>query len=282
MIDFFDIIDKTRNKNIRMKGIVSDYSHLTYTTEDLNKFVSIIISEKDNIDTVKFDISSDTCLEDATFDDGLYSGYRTRRSSGNTITFDIDIYMNSSLYNRLYEDFENIIDYFTPGSITYNYDSEFSLTTDSRIEYITPDGDRVSSNVNITLENLYTDQPSNIHINHPIDWNSVIDRNWWRDASDMIRSPYLNHDHDADGDTAVLAAEFTATDLSDMFVSSNPLTNDSFSLGSFAPPTDLSDMFVDARPVIHGDLSDVQRLRIERSINEEVRDSERYFRGGRN
>ena len=131
MRDIFDIINKARTKNIKMKGVVSDYSLLTFTVETFNAFLDIVLEHRNEIDTITFEVKSEVDDEKyATLGNDPFRDWFRPKKTKRTITFDIDICMCNSLYETIYDEFEDMIDYFTPGSVVYDHhiDEEITIT----------------------------------------------------------------------------------------------------------------------------------------------------------
>jgi hypothetical protein len=128
-----------------------------------------------------------------------------RSSTYKSIEFDIDIYVDNYLWREL-SDFEDFIDYYTPGTIKYDNKHTSDSMIDTLEEYmsgrIVPDPEPVSSTI-IWDESSSMDGDIGNRL-LVIDGRPVID----------YRS------YDADGD-AVFAAEFRPTDFSGMFRNCN-------------------------------------------------------------
>ena len=182
MKDIFDIIENRKDKHIKIKGEISEYS-LVYDIDTLDDFYNILLDNTDNMDVTTFNIKTDN---DSTY---------------RSIEFDIDIYVDNYLWREL-TDFEDFIYYYTEGSIKYNNEYVSDSMVDRLEEYmsgrIVPDPEPVSSTI-IWDEISSMDGDIGNRL-FAIDGRPVID----------YRS------YDADGD-AVFAAEFRPTDMSNMF-----------------------------------------------------------------
>ena len=188
MKDIFDIIENRKDKHIKIKGEISEYS-LVYDIDTLDDFYNILLDNTNNMDVTTFNIKTDN---DSTY---------------RSIEFDIDIYVDNYLWREL-ADFEDFIYYYTEGSIKYNNEYVSDSMVDRLEEYmsgrIVPDPEPVASTIFWDeLSSIYGDIGNRLFA---IDGRPVID----------YRS------YDADGD-AVFAAEFRPTDFSGMFVNCNNL-----------------------------------------------------------
>lgn len=194
MKDIFDIIENRKDKHIKIKGEISEYS-LAYEMNTINDFYSILLDNTDHMDVITFNINENNAYTDINVYDITISAQSSMYES---IEFDIDIYVDNYLWRKL-SDFEDFIYYYTEGAI--KYDNKY--TSDSMIdrleEYmsgrIVPDPESVSSN---------------------IIWDefSSIDRSLVDELFNINSRPIRSYD--ADGD-AVFAAEFGPTDMSNMF-----------------------------------------------------------------
>lgn len=194
MKDIFDIIENRKDKHIKIKGEISEYS-LAYEMNTINDFYSILLDNTDHMDVITFNINENNAYTDINVYDITISAQSSMYES---IEFDIDIYVDNYLWRKL-SDFEDFIYYYTEGAI--KYDNKY--TSDSMIdrleEYmsgrIVPDPESVSSN---------------------IIWDefSSIDRSLVDELFNINSRPIRSYD--ADGD-AVFAAEFRPTDMSNMF-----------------------------------------------------------------
>ena len=134
MKDLFEIINSRKNHRLNIKGMVSDLNVIPYTTKDINAFTAILIDRMEELDIKTFDVSK----EDAVISRRSITITDTyERLPIDAITFDIDVYMNTGLYNEIYSEFEDFIDYFTVGSIRYDIVSNEIMTTiDESEEYV--------------------------------------------------------------------------------------------------------------------------------------------------
>lgn len=197
MKDIFEIIENRKDKHIKIKGEISEYS-LAYDMDTLNDFYSILLDNTDHMDVIIFNINENNAYTDINFNDITISA---RSSSYESIEFDIDIYVDNYLWRKL-DDFEDFIYYYTEGSIKYNNKYTSDSMIDRLEEYmsgrIVPDPEPVSSTIIWDeFSSMDGDIGNRLLV---IDGRPVID----------YRS------YDADGD-AVFAAEFRPTDMSNMF-----------------------------------------------------------------
>ena len=222
MIDLFDIINNRRDRRINIQGIVSELDTSPYTIYEFNDLVDLLLNNKDEIDTTKFDVKQDVNFMPINpLSRGMYgSGYeRIEERRIESITFEIDVHTNAQLYNEIYNKHEGFIDYFTTGAFRYDIQDELMITTDSEEEYI-------SARINAVIDDLII----NRDINRPRGMNPIY--SWWdemdRDATYDIGS-YPRHD--ADGDVLSFMEfdqSFRPTDMTDMF-SNMVLTLDNIS-----------------------------------------------------
>lgn len=204
MIDLFEIINSRKSHRLNIKGMVSDLNVIPYTTKDINSLTAILLDKRAELDVKTFDVSK----EDAVISRrSIVITDTYERLPIDAITFDIDIYMNAKLYNEIYSEFEDFIDYFTVGSIKYDTVSDEIMTTIDESE------DYVSGIVNANLYDLITQRD----INTPnYDWWSSLDGN--SEITSSIGS--YPRSHDADGDVLSYMefdADFRPTDISNMF-----------------------------------------------------------------
>ena len=197
MKDIFEIIENRKDKHIKIKGEISEYS-LAYNMDTLNDFYNILLDNTDHMDVIIFNINENNAYTDINFNDITISA---RSSSYESIEFDIDIYVDNYLWRKL-DDFEDFIYYYTEGSIKYNNKYTSDSMIDRLEEYmsgrIVPDPEPVFSTI---IWDEFSSMDSDIGNRLlVIDGRPVID----------YRS------YDADGD-AVFAAEFRPTDMSNMF-----------------------------------------------------------------
>ncbi len=190
MKDIFDIIETRKDKHIKIKGEISEYS-LCYDMDVINEFYSILLDNVEHLESTKFHVEQ---ITPSTFIDnqGIYTPIN--RQSYESIVFDIDIYVDNYLWREL-SDFEDFIDYYTKGSIVYTDSRElFGLTIDEQEEYLSG---RIRN---------YSEP-----VSAGIDWGRVLtppDLETLEELFNLSRRPVINHEYDADGD-AVYAASFT-------------------------------------------------------------------------
>jgi hypothetical protein len=203
MKDIFDIIETRKDKHIKIKGEISEYT-LCYDMDTINDFYSILLDNTDHMDITTFNINENNDSIDMSIYDITILA---RSSTYKSIEFDIDIYVDNYLWREL-SDFEDFIDYYTPGTIKYDNKHISDSMIDELEEYmsrrIVPDPEPVSSTI-IWDESSSMDGDIGNRL-LVIDGRPVID----------YRS------YDADGD-AVFAAEFIPTDFSGMFRNCNNL-----------------------------------------------------------
>lgn len=201
MKDIFDIIETRKDKHIKIKGEIFEYS-LVYDIDTLDNFYNILLDNTDHMDITTFNINDNNCSTDM----NVYGIVIPAQSSTyRSIEFDIDIYVDNYLWREL-SDFEDFINYYTPGAIKYENKHTFNLMIDELEEYmsrrIVPDPEPVSSTIIWDeFSSMDGDIGNRLLV---IDGRPVID----------YRS------YDADGD-AVFAAEFRPTDFSGMFRNCN-------------------------------------------------------------
>ena len=203
MKDIFDIIETRKDKHLKIKGEISEYT-LCYDMDTINEFYSILLDNTDHMDVTTFNINENNDSIDMSIYDITILA---RSSTYKSIEFDIDIYVDNYLWREL-SDFEDFIDYYTPGTIKYDNKHTSDSMVDRLEEYmsgrIVPDPEPVSSTIIWDeFSSMDDDIGNRLSI---IDGRPVID----------YRS------YDADGD-AVFAAEFRPTDFSGMFRNCNNL-----------------------------------------------------------
>lgn len=201
MKDIFDIIETRKDKHIKIKGEISEYT-LCYDMDTINDFYSILLDNTDHMDVTTFNINENNDSIDMSIYDITILA---RSSTYKSIEFDIDIYVDNYLWREL-SDFEDFIDYYTPGTIKYDNkhtsDSMIDRLEEYMSERIVPDPEPVSSTIIWDeFSSMDGDIGNRLLV---IDNRPVID----------YRS------YDADGD-AVFAAEFRPTDFSGMFRNCN-------------------------------------------------------------
>lgn len=131
MKDIFDIIETRKDKHIKIKGEISEYT-LCYDMDVVNEFYSILLDNVEHLESTKFHVEQ---ITPSTFIDnqGIYTPIN--RQSYESIIFDIDIYVDNYLWREL-SDFEDFIDYYTPGAIKYDNKHTSSLIIDELEEYM--------------------------------------------------------------------------------------------------------------------------------------------------
>ena len=201
MKDIFDIIETRKDKHIKIKGEISEYT-LCYDMDTINDFYSILLDNTDHMDVTTFNINENNDSIDMSIYDITILA---RSSTYKSIEFDIDIYVDNYLWREL-SDFEDFIDFYTPGTIKYDNkhtsDSMIDRLEEYMSERIVPDPEPVSSTIIWDeFSSMDGDIGNRLLV---IDDRPVID----------YRS------YDADGD-AVFAAEFRPTDFSGMFRNCN-------------------------------------------------------------
>ena len=201
MKDIFDIIENRKDKHIKIKGEISEYT-LVYDIDTLDSFYNILLDNTDHMDITTFNVNDNSHSTDI----NVYGITVSAQSSTyRSIEFDIDIHVDNYLWREL-SDFEDFIYYYTEGSIKYSRKHISDSMIDELEEYmsrrIVPDPEPVSSTI-IWDEFSSMDEDIGNRL-LVIDGRPVID----------YRS------YDADGD-AVFAAEFRPTDFSGMFRNCN-------------------------------------------------------------
>ena len=198
MKDIFDIIETRKDKHIKIKGEIFEYS-LVYDIDTLDNFYNILLDNTDHMDVTTFNINENNdSIEMSIHDITIWAQSSTYKS----IEFDIDIYVDNYLWRKL-SDFEDFIYYYTEGAIKYDNKHTSNLMIDELEEYmsrrIVPDPEPVSSTI-------FWDELSSM------------DRPLVNELFDIGSRPVRSYD--ADGD-AVFAAEFRPTDFSGMFRNCN-------------------------------------------------------------
>jgi hypothetical protein len=201
MKDIFDIIETRKDKHIKIKGEISEYT-LCYDMDTINDFYSILLDNTDHMDVTTFNINENNDSIDMSIYDITILA---RSSTYKSIEFDIDIYVDNYLWREL-SDFEDFIDYYTPGTIKYDNKHTSDSMIDTLEEYmsrrIVPDPEPVFSTIAWDESSLMDGDIGNILF-------AIDDR------------PVIGYrSYDADGD-AVFAAEFRPTDFSGMFRNCN-------------------------------------------------------------
>lgn len=194
MKDIFDIIETRKDKHIKIKGEISEYS-IAYDIDTLNSFYNILLDNTDHMDVTIFNVHENNFPTDINV-------YGIRISAQDptyeSIEFDIDIYVDNYLWREL-SDFEDFIYYYTEGSIKYDNKYVSDSMVDRLEEY---------------MSGRIVSYPESVSSNIIWDELSSIDRPTVDELFDIGSRPVRNYD--ADGD-AVFAAEFIPTDFSNMF-----------------------------------------------------------------
>jgi hypothetical protein len=192
MKDIFDIMQNIKNHHIKIKGEISEHT-LTYDMDTVNDFISMLLDNKDHMDTTRFEVRE---TNKDTVDRGIYTPIYNIEYKA--IIFDIDIHIDDYLYHEI-EDYDDFIDYYTVGSVRYDNQHISERMIDSLEEYMSG------------------------RISDPMYFEMEYNTNWvMMDELFNIESrPVVGHrEYDADGD-AVFAAEFRPTDFSGMFRNCN-------------------------------------------------------------
>lgn len=197
MKDIFDIIETKKDKHIKIKGEISEYS-LCYDMDVINEFYSILLDNVEHLESTKFHVEQ---ITPSTFIDnqGIYTPIN--RQSYESIVFDIDIYVDNYLWREL-SDFEDFIDYYTSGAIKYDNKHTSSLIIDELEEYMS---ERIVPDPEPVFSTIIWDEFSSMD-------GDIGNRLFAIDGRPVIGY----RSYDADGD-AVFAAEFRPTDMSNMF-----------------------------------------------------------------
>ena len=188
MKDIFDIMKNIKNHHIKIKGEISEHT-LTYDMDTVNDFISILLDNKDHMDTVRFEVRE---TDKDTVNRGIYTPIYDIEYKA--IVFDIDIHIDDYLYHEI-EDYDDFIDYYTVGSVRYDSRHISERMIDSLEEYMSG---RISD-------------PMYFEMEYTTNWNTI------DELFNIESRPVIGHrEYDADGD-AVFAAEFRPTDMSNMF-----------------------------------------------------------------
>ena len=188
MKDIFDIMKNIKNHHIKIKGEISEHT-LTYDMDTVNDFISILLDNKDHMDTVRFEVRE---TDKDTVNRGIYMPIYDIEYKA--IVFDIDIHIDDYLYYEI-EDYDDFIDYYTVGSVRYDSRHISERMIDSLEEYMSG---RISD-------------PMYFEMEYTTNWNTI------DELFNIESRPVIGHrEYDADGD-AVFAAEFRPTDMSNMF-----------------------------------------------------------------
>lgn len=196
MKDIFDIIENRKDKHIKIKGEISEYS-LAYDINVINDFYLILLDNTDHMNVTTFNINENYASTDINVYDITISA---RSSTYESIEFDIDIYVDNYLWRKL-ADFEDFIYYYTEGSIKYDNKYVSDSMIDRLEEYMSG---RIIEDISPVSSTIIWDELSSM------DWSSI------DELFNINSRPILSRNHDADGD-AVFAAEFRPTDMSNMF-----------------------------------------------------------------
>ena len=199
MKDIFEIIENRKDKHIKIKGEISEYS-LCYDIDTLDTFYNILLDNTGHMDITTFNVNDNS--NSYSTDINVYGiVIPAQGSSYRSIEFDIDVYVDNYLWREL-SDFEDFIYYYTEGSIKYSGKQISDSMIDRLEEYmsarIVPDPEPVSSTI-------IWDEISSMD-------GYIGNRLFTMDGCPVIEY----RSHDADGD-AVFAAEFRPTDMSNMF-----------------------------------------------------------------
>ena len=199
MKDIFDIMKNIKNHHIKIKGEISEHT-LTYDMDTVNDFISILLDNKDHMDTIKFEVRE---TNKDTVDRGIYTPIYDIEYK--TIVFDIDIHIDDYLYQKI-EDYDDFIDYYTVGSVRYDSRYISERMVDSLEEYMSG---RIIEDISPVSTTIIWDEFSSMDGDIGNRLLVIDDR------------PVIDYrSYDADGD-AVFAAEFRPTDMSGMFRNCN-------------------------------------------------------------
>ena len=199
MKDIFDIMKNIKNHHIKIKGEISEHT-LTYDMDTVNDFISILLDNKDHMDTIKFEVRE---TNKDTVDRGIYTPIYDIEYKA--IVFDIDIHIDDYLYQKI-EDYDDFIDYYTVGSVRYDSRYISERMVDSLEEYMSG---RIIEDISPVSSTIIWDEFSSMDGDIGNRLLVIDDR------------PVINYrSYDADGD-AVFAAEFRPTDMSGMFRNCN-------------------------------------------------------------
>ena len=199
MKDIFDIMKNIKNHHIKIKGEISEHT-LTYDMDTVNDFISILLDNKDHMDTIKFEVRE---TNKDTVDRGIYTPIYDIEYK--TIVFDIDIHIDDYLYQKI-EDYDDFIDYYTVGSVRYDSRYISERMVDSLEEYMSG---RIIEDISPVSSTIIWDEFSSMDGDIGNRLLVIDDR------------PVIDYrSYDADGD-AVFAAEFRPTDMSGMFRNCN-------------------------------------------------------------
>lgn len=201
MKDIFDIMQNIKNHHIKIKGEISEHT-LTYDMDTVNDFISILLDNKDHIDTTRFEVRE---TNKDTVDRGIYTPIYNIEYKA--IIFDIDIHIDDYLYHEI-EDYDDFIDYYTEGSVRYDNRHISERMIDSLEEYMS---ERIIEDISPVSSTIIWDEFSSMD-------GDIGNRLFAIDDRPVIGY----HSYDADGD-AVFAAEFRPTDMSGMFRNCNNL-----------------------------------------------------------
>jgi hypothetical protein len=194
MKDIFEIIENRKDKHIKIKGEISEYT-LVYDIDTINDFYSILLDNTDHMDVTTFNVNENNDSVDMSIYDITILA---RRSTYKSIEFDIDIHVDNYLWREL-ADFEDFIYYYTEGTVKYDNKHISDSMVDRLEEYMSG---RIIEDFEPVSSNIIWDELSSM------------DRPLVDELFDIGSRPV--RDHDVDGD-AVFAAEFRPTDFSNMF-----------------------------------------------------------------
>ena len=195
MKDIFDIMQNIKNHHIKIKGEISEHT-LTYDMDTVNDFISMLLDNKDHMDTTRFEVRE---TNKDTVDRGIYTPIYNIEYKA--IIFDIDIHIDDYLYHEI-EDYDDFIDYYTVGSVRYDNQHISERMIDSLEEYMSG---RIIEDISPVSSTIIWDELSSM------------DGDIGNRLFDIGGRPVIGYrSYDADGD-AVFAAEFRPTDFSGMF-----------------------------------------------------------------
>jgi hypothetical protein len=147
MKDIFEIIENRKDKHIKIKGEISEYT-LVYDIDTINDFYSILLDNTDHMDVTTFNVNENNDSVDMSIYDITILA---RRSTYKSIEFDIDIHVDNYLWREL-ADFEDFIYYYTEGAVKYDNKHISDSMVDRLEEYmsgrIIEDFEPVRENIN--------------------------------------------------------------------------------------------------------------------------------------
>ncbi len=191
MRDIFDIIDNQKSVHINIEGEISTDSVL-FDIEYINDLVSIILDNQKDVDFKTFDVKEYKDTDPISDRYGIYGTAYERRVQA--IEFDIDVIITNRLYNRFDESLIDFIDFYTKGSIVYSNKKNVTYSFDPHEEYMSSRPRPVeSAGVFVSALDYAT---------------TTLDYDWGIGSHPVLDRA---HDHDADGDVAIFAADFSST-----------------------------------------------------------------------